>query len=88
MVKLKDEKKNFVIVLPFLGKLSLDLRTGLKNGISENLPFCKIRVIFKCSHEFPIFSSSKIKCPIACALVLFTNIRVVDTMLPMKHACI
>ena len=39
MVKLTDEKKNFVIVLPFLGKLSLDLRTGLKNGISENLPF-------------------------------------------------
>ena len=27
--------------------MSLDLRTLLKNSISKNLPFCKIRVIFK-----------------------------------------
>ena len=63
MVKLTDEKKNFVIVLPFLGKLSLDLRTGLKNGISENLPFCKIRVIFKCSTRISNFFQFKNKMP-------------------------
>ena len=46
-VTLTVEKKNFVIVLPFLRILSLDLRTHLKNNINENLPFYKIRVIFK-----------------------------------------
>ena len=48
-VTLAAEKKDLVIVLPFLGKLSLDLRTRLRNSISKNLPFCKIRVIFKSS---------------------------------------
>ena len=51
-----EKKKDLVIVLPFLGKLSLDLRIRLKNSISKNLPFCKIRVIFNHQHVFPIFS--------------------------------
>ena len=46
-VTLTAMKRDFVIVLPFLGLLSLDLRTCLKDNISKNLPFCKIRVIFK-----------------------------------------
>ena len=41
-VTLTAKKKDLVIVLSFLGKLSLDLRTCLKNSISKNLPFCKI----------------------------------------------
>ena len=41
-VTLTAEKNDLVIVLPFLRNLSLDLRTRLKNSISENLPFCKI----------------------------------------------
>ena len=86
-VKLTAGKKNLVTVLPFLGKLSLDLITNFKNSISKNLPFCKIRVIH---HVFLIFSSSKIKYPIACTLTLFTNFRVVDAMLPItvKYASI
>ena len=36
-VTLTTEKKDLVIVLQFLGKLSLDLRTCLKNSISKNL---------------------------------------------------
>ena len=50
-VKLKAAKEDLVIVLPYLGKLSLDLRTRLRNGISKNLPFCKIRTIFKSSTD-------------------------------------
>ena len=46
-VKLTAEKKDLVIVFPFLAKLSLDLRIRLKNSISKTLLFCKIRVIFK-----------------------------------------
>ena len=39
-VTLTAKKKDLVIVLSFLGKLSLDLRICLKNSISKNLPFC------------------------------------------------
>ena len=48
-VTLTAEKNDLVIVLPFIGKLSRDLGTRLKNGISKNLPVSKIRVIFKSS---------------------------------------
>ena len=44
-VTLTADKKDLVVVLPFLGKLSLDLRTRLKNSISKNLPFCKVELI-------------------------------------------
>ena len=40
-VTLASEKKDLVIILSFLGKVSLDLRTYLKNCISKNLPFLK-----------------------------------------------
>ena len=62
-VTLTAEKKDLVIVLPFLGKLSLDLRTCLRNSISKNLPFCKIRVIFKSSTRISNFFQFKDKMP-------------------------
>ena len=65
-VTLTAEKKDLVIVLPFLGILSLDLRTRLKNSISKNLPFCRIifcRVIFKSSTRFSKFFQFKDKMP-------------------------
>ena len=62
-VTLTTEKKDLVIVLPFLGKLSLDLRTRLRNSISKNLPFCKIRVIFKSSTRISNFFQLKDKMP-------------------------
>ena len=42
LVTLTAEKKDLVIALPVLGKLSLHLRTRLKNSINKNLPFLKI----------------------------------------------
>ena len=60
-VTLTVEKKDLVKVLPILGKLSLDLRTRLKNSISKNLPFCKIRVIFKSSTRISNFFQFKDK---------------------------
>ena len=62
-VTLTSEKKDLVIVLPFLGKLSLDLRTSLRNSISKNPPFCKIRVIFKSSTRITNFFQFKDKIP-------------------------
>ena len=46
-VALTVEKKELFFVLPYLGDLSLALRTLLQNSINKNLPYCKIKVIFK-----------------------------------------
>ena len=63
LVTLTAEKKDLVIVFPFLGKLSLDLRTRLRNNTIKNLPFCKIRVIFKSSIRISNFFQFKDKMP-------------------------
>ena len=62
-VTLTAEKKHLVIILPFLGKLSLDLRTCLKSSISENLPFRKLRLIFKPATHISSFFQLKDKIP-------------------------
>ena len=64
-VTLTAEKNDLVIVLSFLGKLSLDLRTLLKIVSIKNFPFAKLELFLNLQHVFPIFSSSKKKCPIA-----------------------
>ena len=56
-------KKDLVIVLLFLGLLSYDLRTHVKNSISKNSPFGKIRVIFKSSTHISNFFQFKDKMP-------------------------
>ena len=60
---INSEKKDLVIVLAFFGKSSLDLRILLKNSISKNLPFCKIRVIFKSSTRISNLFQFKDKMP-------------------------
>ena len=62
-VTLTAAKIDLVIVLPCLGKLSLDLRTLLKSSISKNLPFCKIRVFFKSSTCISNFFQFRDKMP-------------------------
>ena len=71
-VTLTAEKKDLATALPFLGKLSLDLRTSLRNSISKNLPFCKIRVIFKSSTGISNFFQFKDKMPYClCSNVVY-----------------
>ena len=40
------EKKELFITLPYLGNLSLAIRTRLQSSINRNLPFCKIQGYF------------------------------------------
>ena len=63
LVTLTAEEKDLVIVLPFLGKLSLDLRTRLRISINKNLPFCKIRVFLKSSTRMSNFFRFEDKMP-------------------------
>ena len=82
-VALTIEKKEFFITLPYLGNLSLTIRTRLQNNINRNLPFCKIKIIFKSTTRLSNFFRFKDKVPFN-----FTNSRVLDAMLPImaKHA--
>ena len=60
-VTLIAEEKDFLIVLPFLDTLSLDLRTKLENSVNRNLPYIKIRVISKSSTRICNFFQFKDK---------------------------
>ena len=40
-------QKELLIILPFLGKLSLKIRNRLQNCIKNNIPFCKLKVAFQ-----------------------------------------
>ena len=40
-------KRELICVLPYLGKASLDLRRRLRRTIERNLPFCKLKIIFR-----------------------------------------
>ena len=40
-------KRELTFVLPYLGKLSIDLRTRLRRTIERNLPYYKLKIIFR-----------------------------------------
>ena len=40
-------KRQLTFVLPYLGKLSFDLRTKLRQNIETDLPYCKLKIIFR-----------------------------------------
>ena len=60
-VTLTVKRKELLIVLPYLGNVSLALRTRLQNSINKNLPFCKIKVIFKSTTRLSKFFHFKDK---------------------------
>ena len=78
-VALSVDKKELFIALPYLCNLSLVIRTRLQNSISKNLPFCKISP----RHVLVNFSVLTIKCSLTYALMLLTNSRVIDAVLPI-----
>ena len=41
-------KRKLTLILLYLGKLSLDLRTRLRRTIERALSYCKLKVIFGC----------------------------------------
>ena len=43
----KVYKRESTFVLPYLGKLSLDLRTKLRRAIERDLPYFKLKMIFR-----------------------------------------
>ena len=49
-----------VCILPYLGEASLDLRTKLRQTIERNLPFHKLKIIFRSQCRLTLFFISKI----------------------------
>ena len=78
-VALTVEKKKFFIALPYLGNLSLAIRTRLQNSIV----LTKIFLFLRSRHVLVNFSVLKVKRLLTYALMLFTSSCVVDAMLPI-----
>ena len=47
-------ERELTFVLPYLGKLSLDLRARLKRTTERDLPYCKLKVIFRSKCRFNV----------------------------------
>ena len=47
---LKVPEKQLYLVLPFIGKMSVLVKSGLARSLHKRLPFCKIKIAFKTSN--------------------------------------
>ena len=56
-------KKNLVIGLPYLGKLSLQIRTRISRIMKNKLPYCNIRFVFQTKCKISNFFTFKDKIP-------------------------
>ena len=48
-------KKELIIVLPYLGKMSQIVKTRLTKTMNKHMKFCKLRVIFQTNNRFRNF---------------------------------
>ena len=51
-VMLAVPKKQLYLVLPFMGKMSALVKSGLDRSLDKRLSFCKVRIVFKTSNRF------------------------------------
>ena len=57
-------KRELLVVLPFLGKFSLNLRKRLYKSVSKSLPQCNIKVIFQSKNRLSSFFKFKDSIPL------------------------
>ena len=57
-------KKDFMIVLPYLGKLSLQIRTRINRVMRNKLPHCSLRIVFQTKCKLINFFTFKDKIPV------------------------
>ena len=56
-------KKNLIIALPYLGKLSLQIHTRINRIMKNKLPYCNIRFVFQTKCKISNFFTFKDKIP-------------------------
>ena len=74
-------KKDLMIVLPYLGKLSFQIRTKITRIMKNKLPHSNFRIAFQTKPNLIIFFTFKDKTPYV--LGLFINLSEVTAMLPI-----
>ena len=74
-------KKDLMIVLPYLGKLSLQIRTKIIRVMKNKLPHGNFRIAFQTKSNLVIFFTFKVKTPYV--LALFINLSELTAMLPI-----
>ena len=52
-------KKQLYLVLPFMGKMSALVKSGLARSLHKRLPFCKVKIAFKTSNRLKNYFSFK-----------------------------
>ena len=58
-VMLTVPKKQLYLVLPFMGKMSALVKSGLARSLHKRLPFCKVKIPFKTSNLLKSYFSFK-----------------------------
>ena len=76
-------KKDLMIVLPYLGKVSLQIRTRINRVMKNRLPHAIFELYSRVSASWSISSHSKIKFLFSYVLALFINLSAVAAMLPI-----
>ena len=58
-VMLTVPKKQLYLVLPYIGKMSALVKSGLPRSLHKRLPFCNVRIVFKTSNRLRNYFSFK-----------------------------
>ena len=77
------EKKSLVLVLPYLGPISLQTRTKLKKSLKNILNYCKLQIVFKNKTRLATNFISRIGFPKILLLVSFINFSIDFAMSPI-----
>ena len=77
------EKKPLVLVLPYLGSISLQTRTKLKKSLKNILNCCKLQIVFKIRLDEATTFISRIRFPKILLLVSFINFNMGSAMSPI-----
>ena len=76
-------KTDLIIVLPSLGKLSLQICTRVNRVMKNKLPCCNFRIAFQIKCKLINFSHSKINFLFSYVLALFINLSALAVVLPI-----
>ena len=75
-------KKELIITVPYLGKLSLQIRTRINRIMKSKLRYLMSNLFSRLSAKLVSFLHLKTKFHRSCVLALLTNFRAVAAMLP------
>ena len=74
-------KKELMIVLPYLGKFSLQIRTRIYRVMKDKLPHSNFRIVFQSKCKLINFFTFKVKFLFSYVLALLINLSTVALML-------